>query len=96
VSGEHAFEDAGQSPEREGDEVGNRAHVAARPFRVSRQERVAGGETGRQRGVVVDRPQAILDNRRPAEVTAVPALSATPSAGKRPTFFSRLGIRRQR
>jgi protein-tyrosine phosphatase len=46
--------------------------------------------------LVVDRPQAILDNRRPAEVAAVPALSATPPPRKRPTLLSRLGIRRQR
>ncbi len=40
--------------------------------------------------LVVDRPQAILDNRRPAEVMPVPALRNQESSTERPGFFARL------
>ena len=46
--------------------------------------------------LVVDRPQAILDNRRPAEVEPVPALSAKASGRWRRAFLARLGAHRPR
>ena len=61
--------------------------------REAAAQRVGAEEAQR---LVVDRPQAILDNRRPAEVAPVPALSATASIDRRPGFFARLGGRRSR
>ena len=46
--------------------------------------------------LVVDRPQANLDNRRPAEVEPVPALSAKTSGRWRRAFLARLGGHRAR
>ncbi len=43
--------------------------------------------------LVVDRPQAILDNLRPAEVAPVRALRDTESGPRRRGFFSRFGRR---
>jgi protein-tyrosine phosphatase len=53
--------------------------------------RWVGGDEAQR--LVRDRPQAILDDRNPAEVTPVPALRDGPSEA-RPGFFSRLGGRR--
>jgi protein-tyrosine phosphatase len=44
--------------------------------------------------LVVERPQAILDNRRPGEVASVRALRDTDSAPSRRGFFSRFVGRR--
>jgi protein-tyrosine phosphatase len=52
-------------------------------------KRVGAAEADR---LVVERPQAILDNRKPGEVVPVPALRESPP-GRRGGFFSRLGRR---
>ena len=54
--------------------------------REAAAKRVGADEAQR---LVVDRPQAILDNRRPAEVAPVRALRDTESATPRRGFFSR-------
>ena len=52
-AGQHAFEDAREAPEREGDEVGDGVDVAPRSRGVAREQRVARREARRQRRVVV-------------------------------------------
>jgi len=44
--------------------------------------------------LVVDRPQAILDNRKPAEVAPVPVLREEAPEGRRRGFFARFSGRR--
>jgi protein-tyrosine phosphatase len=56
--------------------------------REAAAKRVGADEAQR---LVIERPQAILDNRKPAEVAPVPALSEGVSEGRRRGFFARFG-----